>query len=87
MVAILGIGAYKCEACKHFDSEGDDGNHPRCFKQGRESVAIRINDDCPFGYEFGIPLCWPSRFEETADRAYEVMEMMKQLRGGGVDGD
>ena len=73
-MAILGIGDYLCEACRHFDTDGNDGNHPSCAKQGwtLNARAIRVGERCPYGYEFGIPSCYPVHAERNERRAYEV---------------
>ena len=38
--------------------------------------SIRINEECPFGYEFGIPVCYPVHKERNEKRAYEIKAMM-----------
>ena len=81
MMAILGIGRYLCEACKHFNTDGNDGNHPYCCKQsgidlGGGDRAIRLGDECPFGYEFGIPSGYPVSMKRNKERAYEIKAMM-----------
>ena len=81
MMAILGIGDYLCEACKHFDTDGNDGNHPNCSKQPYNVEwhrAIRLGEDCPYGYEFGIPSGYPVSMERNKERAYEIRELMKE---------
>lgn len=75
-MAILGIGRYLCEACKHFDTDGSDGNHPYCCKQSNSNRAIRFGDECPFGYEFGIPSGYPVSMERNKEHAYEIKAMM-----------
>ena len=76
-MAMLGIGDYLCEACKHFDSDGSDGNHPRCANQwGTAHRAIPLGQECPFGYEFGVPSGYPVSMERNEERAYEVSAMM-----------
>ncbi len=80
-MAMLGIGNYLCEACKHFNSDGNDGNHPYCIKQGgigmgEPNIAIRLGDKCPYGYEFGIPTGYPVSMERNERRAYEIKAMM-----------
>ena len=75
-MAILGFGDYLCEACKHFDTDGNDGNHPSCGKQGLESVAVPLGRDCPYGYEFGIPSGYPVSMERNEKRAYEIKAML-----------
>lgn len=65
-MAMLGIGDYLCEACKHFNTDGADGNHPYCCKQGGEpNKAVRIDWKCPYGYE---------------RRAYEIKAKLDELR-------
>lgn len=78
-MAMLGLGDYLCEACKHFDTDGDDGNHPWCFKQfGTRGAhrAIRVGESCPFGYEFGVPSSYPVNHERNKERAYEIKAML-----------
>lgn len=79
-MAILGIGDYLCEACKYFDTDGNDGNHPRCDKQDyiEPSRAIMLGEKCPYGYEFGIPSGYPVSMERNKERAYEIRELMKE---------
>jgi hypothetical protein len=82
-MAILGWGDYLCEACKHFDTDGNDGNHPLCRKQGGEpSKAVRLGEDCPFGYEFGIPSGYPVSMKRNESRAYEIKKKLDELKGG-----
>lgn len=57
-MAILGFGDYLCEAYKHFNTDGNDGNHPFCYKQSGTGVgcgdrAIRLGEECPFIPFFG----------------------------------
>ncbi|MBQ9002241.1 MAG: hypothetical protein IJ087_10350 [Eggerthellaceae bacterium] len=79
-MALLGIGDYLCEACKYFDTDGSDGNHPSCDKQwknGSEAhVAVRLGEECPFGYEFGVPFGYPVSMGRNMKRAYEIKAMM-----------
>lgn len=80
-MAMLGCGDYLCEACKHFDTDGMDGNHPRCCKQGGEpNKAVRLGDGCPFGYVFGIPSGYPVSRERNVLRAYEIKARLDKLR-------
>lgn len=80
-MALLGWGDYLCEACKHFDTDGSDGNHPFCCKQvgmgiGEPNVAVRLGEDCPYGYEFGIPSGYPVSMERNEQRAHEIKAML-----------
>lgn len=80
-MAILGFRDYLCEACKHFDTDGNDGNHPFCRKQGgigmgEPNVAVRLGDECPYGYVFGIPSGYPVSMECNERRAYEIKAKM-----------
>ena len=79
-MTILRIGAYKCEACMHFDTDGIDGNHPSCMKQpySLHNITIRIDEECPFGYEFGVPAGYSASIERNKERAYKVKAMMKR---------
>ena len=82
-MATLGWGDYLCEACKHFDTDGNDGNHPSCRKQGGEpNKAVRLGEDCPFGYEFGIPSGYPVSMKRNESRAYEIKAKLDELKGG-----
>ena len=76
-MAILGIGDYLCEACRHFDTDGNDGNHPYCRKQGgigmgEPNESVRLGEECPYGYEFGVPTGYPVSIERNEERAYEI---------------
>ena len=80
-MAILGFGDYLCESCKHFNTDGNDGNHPYCVKQGgigigEGNVAVRLDQSCPYGYEFGIPSGYPVNMERNERRAYEIKAML-----------
>ena len=80
-MAMLGLGDYLCEACKHFDTDGNDGNHPWCSKQSffsEECRAIWVGESCPFGYEFGVPSCYPVNHERNKERAYEIKAMLNK---------
>ena len=85
-MAILGYGDYLCEACKWFDTDGNDGNHPFCYKQGgiglgEPNVAIKLGDECPFGYKFGIPTGYPVSMERNEKRARKIKAKLDELRG------
>ena len=84
-MAILGWGDYLCEACKNFDTDGIDGNSPSCRKQpyepGKRDRAIRLGEECPFGFEFGIPTGYPVSMERNERRAYEIKAKLDELRG------
>ena len=73
-MAMLGFGDYRCEACYHFESDGDDGNHPYCRKTG-EPRAVRIDEECSM-YKFGIPSGYPVSMRKNEHRAYEVKALM-----------
>ena len=78
-MAMLGIGDYLCEACKHFDSDGIDGNHPCCGKQSAWSEhhrAVRVDERCSYGFEFGVPIGYPVSMERNRQRAYEIGKML-----------
>lgn len=82
MMAMLGVGDYLCEACKHFNTDGADGNHPYCRKQGGESnKAVRLGEDCLYGYEFGIPGGYPVSLKRNETRAYEIKAKLDDLKG------
>lgn len=85
-MAILGFGDYLCEACKHFNTDGNDGNHPYCCKQGgigmgEPNVAVRLGQECPYGYEFGVPSGYPVSMERNRERAYEIKAKMGKHAG------
>lgn len=78
-MAILGIGDYLCEACKYFDTDGADGNHPNCWKQSiweRHHEAVPVGEDCRYGFKFGIPACYPVNKERNKERAYKIAEQL-----------
>ena len=86
MMAILGIGDYLCEACKYFDTDGNDGNSPFCYKQGglglgEPNKAIKLGEECPYGYEFGVPTGYPVSVEFNKPRAYKIKAKLDKLRG------
>ena len=75
-MAMLGIGDYLCEACRGFDSDGIDGNHPNCSKQSwavEWHRAIRLGEKCPYGFKPGIPSGYPVSMDRNRRRASEVM--------------
>ena len=79
MMAILGYGDYLCEACKYFDTDGADGNYPNCSKQLyniERHRAIRLGEDCPYGYEFGTPSGYPVSMKSNEQRANEIREKL-----------
>lgn len=79
-MAILGFGTYLCEGCKHFNTDGNDGNHSYCVKQSFAGVgdqAIRYGEVCPFGFTFGIPRGYPVTHERNEKRAYEIKAMLE----------
>ena len=76
-MAMLGIGDYLCEACRNFDTDGNDGNHPYCRKQGgigmgEPNMAVPLGEECPYGYEFGMPTGYPASIERNEERAHEI---------------
>lgn len=78
-MAMLGAGDYLCEACKHFNTDGIDGNHPRCGKQsmwGDHHRAVWVGERCPYGFEFGVPCGYPVSMECNARRAREIGKML-----------
>ena len=81
-MAMLGLGDYLCEACRNFDSDGNDGNHPVCCKQhviAGDHRAIRLGEECPYGYEFGVPDGYPVSRERNKKRAYEIKAKLDEL--------
>ena len=86
-MAILGFGDYLCEACKHFDTDGSDGNSPFCFRQGMyKSRAVPLGEKCPYGYEYGVPHGYPVSMERNERRAHEIQDKMEALDGRRTDG-
>ena len=80
-MAMLGIGDYLCEACEHFDTDGEDGNHPRCSKQSLLSEwhrAVRLGESCTYGFKPGVPSGYPVSMEYNKRRAKEVMEKLER---------
>lgn len=72
-MAILGASDYLCEACKNFDTDGIDGNHPSCDKQSPfRSHAFGLGGKCPYGFEFGVPSGYPVHMDRNRRRAYEI---------------
>ena len=70
-----------CHACRYFDTDGNDGNHPSCRKQGDNSFYFdmekpqhftRIGEECPYGYEFGVPFGYPPSIKRNEVIAYEI---------------
>ena len=87
-MAFLGAGDYLCEACQFFDTDGVDGNHPECSKQGWFPVAVRLGERCPYGYEPGIPNGYPVSVERNKKRAQEIMERINMsIDKPSSDGD
>lgn len=79
-MATFGYGDFRCECCKHFDTDGIDGNHPQCEKQiGFVHRAIWYGHECPYGYEPGVPTGYPVHMERNERRAKEVMAMIDGL--------
>lgn len=75
-MAMLWFDRYKCEACKHFDTDGVDGNHPKCSRQDpwvERHRAVGVFDLCPYGFEPGVPSCYPVHRERNKERAKEIM--------------
>ncbi len=79
-MAILGWGDYLCEACKFFDSDGIDGNSPSCRKQyiASRHKAVRLGEECPYGYEFGVPSGYPVSMERNRKRAREIADKLRE---------
>ena len=77
-MAILGVGDYRCEACRNFNADGLDGNHPYCMC---EFGAKLVTDECSM-FEFGIPRGYEATDKDRAERAHRVTEMLRE-RGEG----
>ena len=73
-MAMLGTDDYLCEACKWFNTDGIDGNHPFCTKQmfSRRCRAIRVDEKCTYGFEAGVPSGYPVSMERNERRAREI---------------
>ncbi len=82
-MAMLGFGDYLCEACKHFESDGTDGNHPSCRKQSGYELggdkAVRLGEKCPYGYEYGVPSCYPVNRKFNERRACEIKAKLDEM--------
>lgn len=82
-MAFLGIGDYLCEACRWFDTDGEDGNHPYCIRQSyvdtTPCIAVRVGEKCRFGYEFGVPSGYPVSIKRNRERAYEIKAMIDEI--------
>lgn len=71
-MAVLGFGDYRCEACRNFDADGLDGNHPSCIHGlGPKCVT----DECD-RFELGIPFGYEAGREDRAERAHRIAEML-----------
>lgn len=71
-MAILGVGCYRCEACKNFDADGIDGNSPSCLHGFK---ATRVDEECAM-FELGTPCGYAATYEDRAKRAQEIAEML-----------
>lgn len=78
-MAMLGMGDYLCEACENFNSDGVDGNHPRCRKQSpwmEHHRAVKVDERCPYGFKFGVPCGYPVSMERNRLRAREIGKIL-----------
>lgn len=73
-MAVLGFGDYRCEACRNFNADGLDGNHPFCIYQ---ICPKRVTDECD-RFELGIPCGYKAGDKERAERAYRIAEMLDE---------
>ena len=76
-MAMLGVGDYRCEACKNFDADGLDGNHPSCM---HKLGAKRVTDECGMS-ELGTPCGYEATYEDRAERARKIAEMLDEREG------
>lgn len=73
-MAMLGVGDYRCEACKNFDADGIDGNSPSCiFGIG----AKHVTDECGI-FALGIPYGYEATHGRRLGRALKVTEMLRK---------
>lgn len=76
-MAILGVGNYRCEACRNFDANGLDGNRPSCM---HKLGAKRVTDECGM-FELGTPFGYEVTYKYRAERARKVAEMLDEREG------
>lgn len=76
-MAILGFGNYRCEACRCFDADGLDGDHPYCI---HKLGAKRVTDECGM-FELGTPCGYEVTYEDRVERARKVAEILDELEG------
>lgn len=76
-MAMFGPDYFLCEACKHFNSDGIDGNHPYCSKKlfAPSFHAVRIGDKCPY-FKPGVPCGYQVSMERNRKKAHEIFEML-----------
>lgn len=80
----LALDDYLCEACSYFNLGNNTGGCPGCIKQPshlwQNHVLMRLGEECPFGYQFGIPdYGHPAYRDKAVKRAYEIKAKMDAL--------
>ena len=83
-MAMLGTDDCLCEACKWFNTDGIDGNHPFCTKQmfSERCCSIRVDEKCTYGFEAGVPSGYHVSIERNKRMAHEILAKL----GIEVDG-
>lgn len=76
-MAILGLGNYRCEACRNFNADGIDGNSSFCIYQ---LGAKRVTDECGM-FELGTPCGYEVTYKYRAERARKIAEMLDEREG------
>lgn len=95
MMAILEWGRYPyeylCQACKNYDTDGIDGNSPFCrnqpYEHGKHRRVIPLGEECPFGFEPGVPTSYPAGQAWNKERAEKILAMLEHHNKMKVGGD
>lgn len=77
---MIGRNDFLCEACKNFNTDGIDGNHPYCVikMNFRSFSAVHISERCP-SYEPGVPIGYRVSMSRNEKRAKEIFTKMREL--------
>lgn len=78
-MAMLGLDDYLCEACRNFNTDGIDGNHPFCSKRYGDSQAVGLDEECPY-YEPGVPSGYPVSMKRNKERAEKVTQALERMK-------